>query len=197
VFEKPVIRICQFHVAQAIGRADFHSDEEDTFQAATSENPDTSTGNTSKKTTKARLKKKKTRRQRGRKLSVCKEARNAIVRAFRRIQRYRASDEEPFESYLEAFRSDVRNVCKEYGIVEAVQPILDYFDRNWFSDLWRRVYLPILCESSCLQVSSAHVLDEGLPEGQTRDGTWNTNNWVESSFRTFKQVFLENRKNKR
>lgn len=39
--------------------------------------------------------------------------------------------------------------------------------------------------------------DIGLPPGQTRDSTFNTNNWTESAFRTFDTVFLENRKNKR
>ncbi|KZP02693.1 hypothetical protein FIBSPDRAFT_905615, partial [Athelia psychrophila] len=39
--------------------------------------------------------------------------------------------------------------------------------------------------------------DIGLPTGQTRDGTLNTNNWTESAFRTFNVVFLENHKNKR
>lgn len=45
--------------------------------------------------------------------------------------------------------------------------------------------------------SEGHVLDEGLPPGQTRDGVWNTNNFVESAFRVFNAVFLENRRNKR
>jgi hypothetical protein len=48
-----------------------------------------------------------------------------------------------------------------------------------------------------IKTNQEHVLDEGLPDGQTRDGPWNTNNWVEASFRTFNAVFLENRKNKR
>lgn len=43
----------------------------------------------------------------------------------------------------------------------------------------------------------ALVTDEGLPKGRTRDGPWDTNNWIESSFRTFNIVFLEHRKNKR
>ncbi|EED82568.1 predicted protein [Postia placenta Mad-698-R] len=54
--------------------------------------------------------------------------------------------------------------------------IRDYFKTNWFIDEW------------------IHI---GLPSTQTRDGTWNTNNWVESAFRVFDSVFLEHRVNKR
>lgn len=39
--------------------------------------------------------------------------------------------------------------------------------------------------------------DIGMPKGQTRDSTWNTNNWVERAWRVFDQVFLNYRKNKR
>jgi hypothetical protein len=46
-------------------------------------------------------------------------------------------------------------------------------------------------------MTSEAVLDKGLPPGQTRDGPWNTNNHIESGFRTLKVVFLELRKNKR
>lgn len=40
-------------------------------------------------------------------------------------------------------------------------------------------------------------IDLGLPKGQTRNSTFNTNNWVESAFRTMDTVFLRHRKNKR
>jgi len=39
--------------------------------------------------------------------------------------------------------------------------------------------------------------DLGLPEGATRDGFWNTNNWAEALFKVFQKVFLNFRKNKR
>lgn len=41
------------------------------------------------------------------------------------------------------------------------------------------------------------VTDEGLPFGTTRDHHFNTNNFTERAFKTFKQVFLKHRKNKR
>jgi hypothetical protein len=38
----------------------------------------------------------------------------------------------------------------------------------------------------------------GLPEvGATRDGVLNTNNWIESAFKTFKAIFLGGKKNRR
>lgn len=39
--------------------------------------------------------------------------------------------------------------------------------------------------------------DIGMPKGQTRDSTWNTNNWVERAWRSLDQIFLDYRKNKR
>ncbi|KAJ7628102.1 hypothetical protein B0H17DRAFT_1150757 [Mycena rosella] len=39
--------------------------------------------------------------------------------------------------------------------------------------------------------------DIGMPANQTRDGAWNTNNWAETAFKTFDSVFLDNRMNKR
>ncbi|KAI0704561.1 hypothetical protein C8Q76DRAFT_820141 [Earliella scabrosa] len=50
----------------------------------------------------------------------------------------------------------------------------EYFETNWFIPDWIR-----------------------LPADQTRDGPWNTNNWIERAFRTFDSVFLDNRDNKR
>ncbi|KAG8922235.1 hypothetical protein FRC02_012060 [Tulasnella sp. 418] len=57
---------------------------------------------------------------------------------------------------------------------------VEYFVVNWFTDEWADMYT-----------------DMGLPPDQTRDGTWNTNNISESSFRQFDNVFLDNRNNKR
>jgi hypothetical protein len=41
------------------------------------------------------------------------------------------------------------------------------------------------------------VVDNGLPAHLTRDGAFNTNNYMEAAFRTFNVKFLELRKNKR
>ncbi|KAF8150354.1 hypothetical protein K438DRAFT_1943661 [Mycena galopus ATCC 62051] len=55
-----------------------------------------------------------------------------------------------------------------------------YFDDNWFIEPWIPMFTDI-----------------GLPSGQSCDDTWNTNNWVESGFKQFNTVFLDNKHNKR
>lgn len=76
-----------------------------------------------------------------------------------------------------------------------------YFKTEWFTSRWLGM------SSKCLPSAvvghhrstylTEHVTDIGLPPGQTRDGTWNTNNWTEIAFQVFDKVFLENRYNKR
>lgn len=39
--------------------------------------------------------------------------------------------------------------------------------------------------------------DMGLPHGMNRDAMRNTNNWIERAFKTFDQIFLDCRANKR
>ncbi|RPD52038.1 hypothetical protein L227DRAFT_568860, partial [Lentinus tigrinus ALCF2SS1-6] len=58
--------------------------------------------------------------------------------------------------------------------------VRSYFEDNWFIEDWIPAFTDI-----------------GLPSDQSRDGPWNTNNWVERAFRTFDGVFLEARENKR
>lgn len=48
-----------------------------------------------------------------------------------------------------------------------------------------------------LIIMTAVFTDIGLPAGQTRDGTWNVNNWTERAFLVFDTIFLDNRQNKR
>ncbi|KAJ7070418.1 hypothetical protein B0H15DRAFT_957677 [Mycena belliarum] len=55
---------------------------------------------------------------------------------------------------------------------------MQYFERNWFINLWRDSWTDI-----------------GLPRGHNRDSI-STNNWTERAFKTFDQIFLENRANK-
>ncbi|KAF8180937.1 hypothetical protein K438DRAFT_1976392 [Mycena galopus ATCC 62051] len=58
--------------------------------------------------------------------------------------------------------------------------VSEYFETAWFIDAW-----------------IDHFTDIGLPPNRGRDGTWNTNNWSESAFKTFDTVFLQSRQNKR
>ncbi|KAJ7183847.1 hypothetical protein C8R46DRAFT_1308972 [Mycena filopes] len=55
-----------------------------------------------------------------------------------------------------------------------------YFDTNWFNKRW-----------------IAHFTDIGMPSDQSRDGVWNTNNWSETAFKQFNTIFLDNKHNKR
>ncbi|KAJ7174739.1 hypothetical protein C8R46DRAFT_1031343 [Mycena filopes] len=55
-----------------------------------------------------------------------------------------------------------------------------YFDTNWFNERW-----------------IAHFTDIGMPSDQSRDGVWNTNNWSETAFKQFNTIFLDNKHNKR
>ncbi|KAJ7185884.1 hypothetical protein C8R46DRAFT_1207993 [Mycena filopes] len=60
------------------------------------------------------------------------------------------------------------------------EAVREYFESNWFVEAW-----------------IDHYTDIGMPPNQTRDETWNTNNWTETAYKTFDTVFLQNRQNKR
>ena len=71
-----------------------------------------------------------------------------------------------------------------------------YFSSNWFTRQWIRMWLLFLHEW-LMYFITALFTDIGLPPGQTRDGTWNVNNWTERAFLVFDTIFLDNRHNKR
>jgi hypothetical protein len=127
--------------------------------------------------------------------------RKKIVDEFCRIQRYRGltGKGESWEEYLARFEAGLNRVGREEAMVERVPMIMDYFQRNWFCARWRRKcsLIPLFYNTQWPITNTGVVLDEGLPPGQSRDGPWNTNNYIESGFRTLKMVFLESRKNKR
>ncbi|KAK6988953.1 hypothetical protein R3P38DRAFT_3373654 [Favolaschia claudopus] len=52
-------------------------------------------------------------------------------------------------------------------------------------------------QSEQVGAGSPMFTDIGMPPGQSRDGTWNTNNWAETAFKQFNTVFLDNKHNKR
>jgi hypothetical protein len=185
VYPDTAVRVCQFHVAQAIGRAKFRSKElEDEPQESRS---------------------KKSRQKSSTSTSdhipVSFAIRKKILDEFYRIQRYRGLDRpgESWSEYLGRFETGLTRVGREEAIEEAVPGILDYFQKNWFCERWRRKSSPIHLFSGTRRLipKTGSVLDVGLPPGQSRDGPWNTNNYIESGFRTLKMVFLESRKNKR
>ncbi|KAJ6488108.1 hypothetical protein C8R47DRAFT_1276561 [Mycena vitilis] len=55
-----------------------------------------------------------------------------------------------------------------------------YFAKNWFTSRW----IP-------------YFTDIGMPSTTSRDGVWNTNNWAETAFKQFNTTFLDNKHNKR
>jgi hypothetical protein len=116
------IRVCQFHIAQAVGRADFFGDEDVVKE-------------------KARLAREKTDGAKKRlprvRVAVSLRARKDIFLAFQKIQRYRATDEKPFEYYREIFVQDLREALQKHGLASSLRHIVRYFDKYWFSDLWR------------------------------------------------------------
>ncbi|KAJ7674056.1 hypothetical protein DFH06DRAFT_1467400 [Mycena polygramma] len=61
-----------------------------------------------------------------------------------------------------------------------LEVVKSYFDKNWFVMPWIPMFTDI-----------------GMPPGQSRDDTWNTNNWAETAFKQFNTVFLDNKQNKR
>lgn len=129
-------------------------------------------------------------------VAVSLKARSEIICAFRDVQRYRGdADPVPWSEYEGNFKLSLSRICKKHGI-EEVETILRYFVKFWFCPYWRSS--EFLTRLICItHAFIEHVTDEGLPLGQTRDGVWNTNNNIESSFRTLNKVFLQNRQNKR
>ncbi|KAJ7206943.1 hypothetical protein C8J57DRAFT_1258304 [Mycena rebaudengoi] len=93
------------------------------------------------------------------------------------VDEQNAGDEQDAEEATNGKKRARKRRPKTREVLEAQYAVVhDYFETNWFTNVW---------------------IDIGLPPNQTRDGTWNTNNWSESAFRTFDQVFLDNRQNKR
>lgn len=113
-FDEPIIRVCQFHVIQAIGRADFYGEIE----------------GVSKRSSRRGNKKKR--------VAVSLEARSDMCKAFRRVQRYRGKNGEKFDTYRARFESEIEAICTKHLIQDAKESILTYFEHSWFSDYWRR-----------------------------------------------------------
>jgi hypothetical protein len=86
------------------------------------------------------------------------------------------------------------------GTEETIASLRKYFEVNWFSDEWistSKSHLDMPGLGGLIFKNTGMFLDDGLPEGFTRDGPYNTNNWVERAFRTFDEIFFNRRTNKR
>ncbi|KAE8220092.1 hypothetical protein CF319_g6335 [Tilletia indica] len=135
------VRICQFHVMQAICRWDVD------IKTASSSPP-----------------------------SIKRKDKPAICLAFRGAQRCRQISDWP--ATLEIFEANITKTLHEYES-SVVAQVIAYFRVNWWSPPWHLL-----------------VTDIGLGAGQTRDGI-NTSNTIERAFKTFDEVFLSCRVNKR
>ncbi|KAF7295974.1 hypothetical protein MKEN_01412000 [Mycena kentingensis (nom. inval.)] len=62
----------------------------------------------------------------------------------------------------------------------AADRVVQYFIENWLIEPWIPMYTDI-----------------GMPSAQSRDRVWNTNNFAESNFKQFNNIFLDNKNNKR
>jgi hypothetical protein len=185
--------LCQFHIIKAIGKADFSGES-----GMVSDTDDEEGKRKRHQKGKAKQKGKKGRGSHTTPLAVSLRARQSICTEFRKIQRYRGRKGESWDEYYTEFQQGLERIGVKYSIELAVPAILEYFDRNWFCDRWRCKWLTLHETNLRLTIKlEALALDEGLPKGQTRDGPWNTNNSIESAFRTLNVVFLECRRNKR
>ncbi|KAE8244526.1 hypothetical protein A4X13_0g6526 [Tilletia indica] len=99
-----------------------------------------------------------------------------ICKAFREAQRCRTADEWP--EYQKRFEAAVNKILKKFAAATKSQ-VISYFNDNWWQSIWRDV-----------------TTDIGLEPGQTRDNA-NTNNTIERAFKTFDEIFLSCRINKR
>ncbi|RDX45266.1 hypothetical protein OH76DRAFT_1486437 [Lentinus brumalis] len=147
--------------------------------------------------------------QRGAPMRVPLEMKYMIIHAFRQLQRVRSWDDwdQTKATFFDKMREAVFGQYEEEeeqaqnaGKAKPAKPrrrakpldparaqqlyefFYAYFEDNWFTAEW-------------IHTSANGYI--GLPPDQTRDGTWNTNNWIERAFRTFDAVFLDNRDNKR
>ncbi|CAD7060451.1 unnamed protein product [Tilletia caries] len=99
-----------------------------------------------------------------------------ICSAFREAQRCRTAEEWP--EHQKKFETAVNKILKKYSS-SARSAVNSYFNTNWWQSVWRDI-----------------TTDIGLQEGQTRDDA-NTNNTIERAFKTFDEIFLSCRVNKR
>ncbi|KZV90368.1 hypothetical protein EXIGLDRAFT_837845 [Exidia glandulosa HHB12029] len=147
VWPDAVIRLCQFHVIQAILR--WHTDAEGNLDDLNPKRP-----------------------------RLTYDQKRQVLDAFRSLQRCRSVSQ--WSAYVKTFTSAINNIMKKKNRSMA-NTLIQYFERNWFTDFWRDRWTDI-----------------GLPKSLTRDAPMlNTNNWIERAFKTIDQTFLDARANKR
>lgn len=115
VFPGAIVRVCQFHVVQAIGRADFHATKPDGTSTQTKN-----------------------------RVTVGLPLRRDVTNLFRRVQRFRGqADPKSWEEYRRDFDEGVREACEKHDNEAAAAPVLTYFEKYWFSEYWRSDYFAL------------------------------------------------------
>jgi hypothetical protein len=167
-----IVRLCQFHAIQAI--SDFREEEQDDVSRKQRAGPSDKEEKVKKKVNN-KLKKANIRIP-----SVLKEQ---IIQHFRALQR--CPDATQSAEYIQNFFRSVKQSFDNHAAtltnphqrtLESLQDsfasVKSYFQKQWFTPAWLET-----------------IMDFGLPEGVTRDGK-NTNNFVESAFKTVTSKFL-------
>jgi hypothetical protein len=101
---------------------------------------------------------------------------DSALAAVREAQR--CPDEARWEEYWLKLKNDITVIAGDTG--RAWRNFKPYLLKHWFSERWRH-----------------YCVDYGIESRAFRDGAWSTNNYVESTFRTFDRVILCGRANKR
>lgn len=123
-----------------------------------------------------------------------------LLKHVRELQRCNGSQD--WDRAVSKFLKDVEEcLCSTHRLKPGVFVEVEaYFRNNRMSEDRRCKLFWWPQDKFCVKLIIAADLwtDMGLPEpGSTRDGVLNTNNWIESAFKTFKAIFLGGKKNRR
>jgi hypothetical protein len=117
VFPNAIIRVCQFHIIQAIGRW-----AEGDHKGRASEQ-DRRSG-------------KRGRKKKGLP-TLSKSALTEVLEAFRYAQRCRNTPDDPWPESQKTFEESLYRICQEHGDLDALKSITAYFKENWWCNEWR------------------------------------------------------------
>lgn len=115
-----IIRVCQFHIIQAIRKFDY----------------DLGAGHASKN---ARKTGKRPRYQK----SLPEEALVEILELFRSTQRCRDTPTHPWSEAQATFEDRLLSICQNHGVESSVTTLTSYFRDNWWCDEWRGWYFSV------------------------------------------------------
>lgn len=121
VWPEALIRVCQFHIVQAIRRwVDERARE----------------GMKDRVYANQKRKKKKSRA-----FSLPTKATAEVIVAFRYAQRCRDTADKPWAGYQLTFEGEIGRICTQWSKEEYADIIIDYFRDNWWSNEWRGEFL--------------------------------------------------------